>query len=64
MTHSQMVDLQVQRYELAQEHTNRAAGGQDPETKARRAQRLAQGAARRHSVVWDEDKAVHVGRWS
>jgi hypothetical protein len=59
-----MVDLQVRSYEMAAKHTDRAIGGQDPEAKARRAQRLAQGAARRHAVVWDETEHLYIGRWS
>lgn len=62
MTRTQMVDLQVQHYERSTTAADRATGGQDPETKVRRAQRLAQGAARRHTVVWD--KTDHVGHWS
>lgn len=64
MTRTQMVDLQVQHYERSTTAANRALWGQDPAAKERRAQRLAQGAARRHAVVWDGEESVYVGRWS
>jgi hypothetical protein len=62
MNRSQMVDVQVQAFE--HKAMSRAHWGQDTEAKERRALRLAQGVARSHRVVWDDEEDVYVGRWS